>query len=345
MFTINTFSITRLNNAEFTGFMINLQKAIATNDATNLGVSTILPSFSSTLERLIDQVYNAGGSAYTVAMQQQDDRRIQIFRRIRLRLQTTLYAETNQTLLALQPVVQTHLLSKYATKISQMAYHAKTAVIEGFLYDLTTKLGDEGIEALGIGEEITALEEANNGFIAAYNARAVERAEGDTGVTVKLRQEMFSIYQQICFTVQYLANTLDQTLAEKATACPAFIAVLNVILDDAKKRYIQRLANGNDDEDDDDIEDGGDNGNGGGSTGTGDSEDEGDDNGSGSGSNPSNPSDDGGSGGSDNGGDDSNGGNGGGNSNGGGEQSSGGNTTDPNAPSENGVVNGDEVSF
>ena len=244
MFTINTFSISRLNNAEFTGFMINLQKAMTTSDTADLGVSTILPSFSSTLQRLVDQVYNAGGSAYTVAMQQEDDRRIQIFRRIRLRLQTALYAETNETLLAIQDDVQNHLLSKYATKISQMAYHAKTAVIQGFLYDLNTKLDQTAIAALGIGDDITRLDDANTAFITAYNARAVERAEGDTGVTVKLRQEMFAIYQQICFTVQYLANSADQTLAEKAAACQAFIAVLNVILEDVKKRYLQRLANG-----------------------------------------------------------------------------------------------------
>ncbi len=144
----------------------------------------------------------------------------------------------------MQSTVQTHLLNKYATKISQMAYHAKTAIIQGFLYDIRNKLDETAIAALGIQEDVAALEQSNTAFISAYNARATERAQGDTGVTVKLRQEMFALYQQICFSVQYLANTVDETLTEKAQACQEFIAVLNVILDDAKKRYLQRLANG-----------------------------------------------------------------------------------------------------
>ena len=322
--------------------MINLQKAITTSDSTKLGLSTVLPSFGSTLQKLIDQVYNSNGSEFTAIMQEQDDRRIQIFRRIRLRLQVVLYAETNPQLIALQTTVQTHLLNKYATKISQMAYHAKTAVIQGFLYDINDKLGDDGISALGISDDVMALEEANNAFITAYNSRSAERASGDTGVTVKLRQEMFALYQQICFTTQYLANTIDETLADKAKACQDFIAVLNVILVDAKKRYLQRLANGTDE---DDLEEGTDENtdNGGNGSGEGDgggtnhgsnqnTEDEGGSN-SGSGDNGSGGSDSGSNSGSDSG------------SNSGSGSNSDDNTTDPNKPSENGVVNGDEVSF
>ena len=355
MFTINTFSIPRLNNAEFTGFMINLQKAITTSDSTKLGLASVLPSFGSTLQKLIDQVYNSNGSEFTAIMQEQDDRRIQIFRRIRLRLQVVLYAETNPQLIALQTTVQTHLLNKYATKISQMAYHAKTAVIQGFLYDLNDKLGDDGISALGISDDVLALEEANNAFITAYNSRSAERASGDTGVTVKLRQEMFALYQQICFTTQYLANTIDETLADKAKACQDFIAVLNVILVDAKKRYLQRLANGTDEDDleegtDENTDNGGNGSSEGGNTNTGDnsgSNDSGsgsDNSGSGSGSGAGDNSGSNGSGsGSDNSGSGS--GSGSGSDNSGSGSNSDDNTTDPNKPSENGVVNGDEVSF
>ena len=56
MFTINSFSISKLNNAEVTGFYINLQKAITTNDPTKLGLIEVLPNFGTTLQKLIDQV-------------------------------------------------------------------------------------------------------------------------------------------------------------------------------------------------------------------------------------------------------------------------------------------------
>ncbi len=240
MFSINNFSIQRLNNAEFTGFFINLQKAIEQNEAEKLGVDGMMTTFNETLQKLVDQVYNTTGSAYTAAMIAADERRVAIFRRIRLRLQTVLYAESNETLLACKDTVQYHLLGKYPSKVAQSAYHGKTAIIQGFLLDLRTKLDGEALAALGIAGDIENLEAVNNEFIEAYNSRATERSEGDTGLTASLRVDMNELYQQICVTTQYFANLSDEANAEKAAACQAFIGALNIILSDAKKRLAQR---------------------------------------------------------------------------------------------------------
>ena len=351
MFTINSFSISKLNNAEVTGFYINVQKAITTGDPTKLGLAEVLPNFGSTLQKLIDQVYTTTGSEFTAAMLEADVKRDQTFKRIRLRLQMVDVAEDNPAIKAVKDVVKTHLLAKYTSKVPQLPYQEESAILRGFIFDLNDKLGDDGIAALGIGDDLSSLEDANNSFIAAYNQRATERAEGDTGLTLKLRQEMYALYQQICFITQYLANTTDTANAEKATACQAFIAVLNVLLADAKKRYNQRINNGAGDEE------------GEGGEGHTDSSDSTDDSGSGSGSGeghtePTDPTDNGGSGngsgsgsGSDSGNSGSNTGNndnsGSGNSQGSGSDSGSGsdNTSDPNKPSDGGVVNGDEVSF
>jgi hypothetical protein len=355
MFTINTFSISKLNNAEYTGLMINIQKAITTNDPTKLGLVEVLPNFGTTLQKLIDQVYTTSGSEFTAAMLNADDKRDQTYKRIRLRLMMVDVAEDNPAIKAVKDVVKAHLLSKYTSKVPQLPYQEESAILRGFIFDLNDKLGEDGIAALGIADDMTALEDANNAFIAAYNSRATERAEGDTGLTVKLRQEMYALYQQVCFVTQYLANSTETANAEKATACQAFIAVLNVLLSDAKKRYNQRISNGTGEE-------------GEGGEGHTDSSDSTDDSGSGSGSGeghtePTEPTDNGGSnGGSNSGSGNSDSGNSGsdtgnsgntdnsgsGNSQGSGSDSgsgSNGNTTDPNKPSDGGVVNGDEVSF
>ena len=349
MFTINSFSISKLNNAEITGFFINLQKAMTSDDPATLGLSEVVDPYADTLQRLIDQVYTTTGSEYTAAMLAADEKRDQTYKRIRLRLQMVDVAEDNAAIKAVKDVVKTHLLSKYGAKVPQLPYQEETAIIEGFLYDLEDKLGTEGMDALGITTDYTALEDANNAFVTAYNARSVERAEGDTGLTVKIREEMISLYMQICFITQFLANSVDDENAEKAAACQAFIGVLNVILSDVRKRYNQRTSNGSTEDDEeeggnpddssdeigdegeghtdatDPTDDGG-SGNGSGSNGSTDSGDSQDNGGnSGSSSNPSNPSN------SSNPSNPSEGGS--------------GNTTDPNAPSESGVVNGDEVSF
>ena len=344
MFTINTFSISKLNNAEYTGLMINIQKAITTNDPSKLGLVEVLPNFGTTLQKLIDQVYTTSGSEFTAAMLNADDKRDQTYKRIRLRLQMVEVAEDNPAIKAVKDVVKAHLLSKYTSKVPQLPYQEESAILRGFIFDLNDKLGEDGIAALGIADDMTALEDANNAFIAAYNSRATERAEGDTGLTVKLRQEMYALYQQVCFVTQYLANSTETANAEKATACQAFIAVLNVLLADAKKRYNQRTNNGTDEEGE------------GGSTNPDDSSDtipdEGGEGGSGSGSG----SDNSGSGSNTGNTDNSGSGSGSGNSNTGTDNSgsgsgsnsgsgSGDNTSDPNKPSDSGVVNGDEVSF
>ena len=327
MFSINSnFSISRLNNAEITAFYINVQKAITTNDPSKLGVIGILPAFGSKLQELIDRVYVSQGSEFTAAMKAADDRRCLIFRRIRLRLQMVEVAEQNEALLAIQDVVRTHLLSKYVATVTSKAYQERTSILQGFILDLNEKLGDSGIATLGLAEDITALEDANNEFIAAYAQRTAEKAEGNMGVTLRLRDEMYDIYLQLIYTVQYLANSTDEANAEKATACQAFIAHVNVLLSDAKKRLEQRLSNG-------DTE-GGEGSNEGHTEPTESTENGGSNEGGQGGGN-------GGSNSVDNGAIDGSTENNGGTS----DSNTTDNTTDPNQPSENGVVNGDDVSF
>ena len=331
MFSINSnFSISRLNNAEITAFYINVQKAITTNDPSKLGVIGILPAFGSKLQELIDRVYVSQGSEFTAAMKAADDRRCLIFRRIPLRLQMVEVAEQNEALLAIQDVVRTHLLSKYVATVTSKAYQERSSILRGFILDLNEKLGDNGIETLGLANDITALEDANNAFIAAYAQRTAEKAEGSMGVTAHLRDEMYDLYLQMIYTVQYLANSTDEANAEKATACQAFIAHVNVLLSDAKKRLEQRLSNGDTEE-----------GEGGSNAG--------DEGGQGSNEGGNGGSNEGGQGGSnsvDNGAiDGSNENNGGTSSGGNGDSNTTDNTTDPNQPSENGVVIGDDVSF
>ena len=244
MFTINSFSISKLNNAEITAFFINVQRAMSNPE--NLGVSDVSTTYDETLQKLIDQVYITAGSEFTAAMQSADFKRDQIYKRIRLRLQLVELADDDAPLSALRDTVKTHLLAKYGSSIPQLAYQEETAIVKGFLYDLGQKLTEDDMDTLGISADYAALEQANNAFITAYNSRSAARAEGDRGVTLKLRGEMIDLYQRICFSTQYLANSTLEENATKAAACQTFVGVVNVLLEDAKRRYNQRIANGAD---------------------------------------------------------------------------------------------------
>ena len=341
MIQINSnFSISRLNNPEITAFYINVQKAINTATPENLGIGEMYPAYNAKLQELIDRVYVSQGSEFTAAMKAADDRRCLIFRRIRLRLQMVEVAEQNEALLACQEVVRTHLLTKYVANVTSRAYQERTSILKGFVLDLNEKLDEDAIEALGLANDIAALESANNAFIAAYAQRTAEKAEGNLGVTQRLRDEMFDLYLQLTCIVQYLANSTDTANAEKATACQGFIAHVNVLLSDAKKRLEQRLSNG-----DTGTEEGGgtDEGQGGSNEGGSNGGSNGGDSGANDGSNGN--TGDNGSGGS-NGGSNSGStsGDGGSNAgNGGSNPSDGG--SDPNKPNGEGTISDGEITF
>ena len=353
MYTINSFSISKLNNAEITAFFINLQRTMTSPES--LGIGAINEPFNTTLQKLIDQVYITSGSEHTASMQAADKKRDLIYKRIRLRLQLVDLSDDNEALSAIRDTVKTHLLDKYGAGVPQLPYQEETAILKGFLYDIGQKLTEDEQEALGISEDVAALEMANNAFITAYNAHSVARAEGDKGVTVKLRGEMCALYQQICFTTQYLANTTDEANAAKATACQNFIGVLNVILEEAKRRYNQRLAGLGDD-----SMEGGEEGEG--HTDSTDSTDSGESNGGNSSDEGGNEGNSGSEGGSTNTGDSgsnssnpsnpSNGSNpseGGTNPSNPSNPSEGGNTSeggsDPNKPNGEGTISDGEITF
>ena len=242
MYSFYSFSISKLNNAEYLAFIINFQKAIKQATAASLGLEdSLMTSYATLQQSITDQVYNALGSEQTLAMQNADDKRDKIFRRIMLRLQMVLYAEENAELNNVKDAVQSIILSKYTIKVTSMPMQEETGVLSGFIYDLEQRLDGEVLSTLGISDDLDNLKSANEEFISAYNLRSQQRAAGDTGLTSRLRTQMNELYQRICLIVQYNANDTLEANATKAAACQSFIGVANVLLSDAKKRYNTRL--------------------------------------------------------------------------------------------------------
>ncbi len=241
MYLINSFSISRLNNAEITGFLINVQKQISKSTANAIGIDTELnTAYNDALRLLVDQVYTTQGSLHTTAMQEADKKRDVIYKRIRLKLQAVEVAEEGSQLQKIADKVQTFFLSRYGSGVVQKPYQEETAILQGFLFDLHDKLDDDDVELLNIEGDITRLEQANNAFIEAYQLRAAEKAEGDVARTQKLRNELCDYFAQICIILQFYANSSD----DKAAACQDFIKHLNVILADAKYRLDHRSGKG-----------------------------------------------------------------------------------------------------
>ena len=243
MFTINTFALSKLNNAEFVGYCVNLSNLVERAEASKLGLETELVSqFTAVKQKLIDQVYSTVGSQYTAEMKAADIKRDKIYKRIQLKIQIICEAEEGSQMLQFKDRLEASILSKYNYAVMSMAQQAESAVLQGFIHDMRAFFTEDDLDDMGLATDLTNLESANQEFIAAYANRTDERAASDIGLTVKLRTQMQEIIAQLCFTVQYLANSLVEANADKAAACQSFIASLNVVLADVKKRWNQRTS-------------------------------------------------------------------------------------------------------
>ena len=252
MQTVTNFNIARLNNAEFTGLQLNFQKAVKQRTVAKLGIdATEFATYEQLLDSLVDQVYVSQSSAYSAEMKELDEKRDNVYYRILLRLELVNHGSDVRSLANAKAAVVTHLLGKYGYGVTKKAYQQVTAIYEGFLMDVRSKLTEDDIETLGIDNDLTALENANKAFINAYNGRTVEQASKEQGVTTRLRQELMGCYEKFVLVTQYFANTTEaEGQVAEAETCQKFIAQLNVLLADAKRLYKRRTGKGGESEDD-----------------------------------------------------------------------------------------------
>ena len=242
MFSINTFSVNRLNNAEFVGLMINLGNLIERCEASKMGLDeTLVTNFNAKKQQLIDQVRVSAASELTAKMNAANDKRIRMFKLANYTLRKTEVDDRGGSMTELCERVGTLILKPYSMAILRLPQQELTTVLSGFIYDMRNKFDSDELEDLGVDREIDNLESANQEFIAAYSARAAQRAEAGSALTQQLRLEMVDLYMSICFTTQYYANSELEANATKAKACQEFIGVANQILTEAKSRYQQRM--------------------------------------------------------------------------------------------------------
>lgn len=191
---------------------------------------------------MTDQVYATLGSEYTVKMQEADDRRSAIYKRVLTKLQVVNYAETDRDLNKIKEVVKQVFLSKYKMQVSSIAQQERTAIISGFIYDLKERLDEEAQEILGVYSDVVSLEGANNAFIASYNGRNVERIEGEKGITLTCRKQLTDLFILTSLLIQYTANQpAEGESATKVQDCIDYVNRVNGLLEDAKVRLNQRL--------------------------------------------------------------------------------------------------------
>ncbi len=239
--TISTIDMARLKNAEHVQLHSNVRNLVTTATPTKLGLADVV--FTPYRDAILveqDIVNKATGSAYTLEMQEADQKRDQIFKRVRKKLELCELEDESTTAYKATRVVKKHLLAKYPGSVCQLPYQEESATLAGFVLDCRELLTDEQVEGIGIDSDLDDLESANIKFGRMYQERVGERAEGDTRLSLKLRAATDQAYQVLTLSLNALANDPTPANATQVAAVRELVGKMNVVIKEAKDRLNQR---------------------------------------------------------------------------------------------------------
>ena len=239
MQSISTLPFAQLKNAEHVAFFNNVAIEIEKKTAESLGLTVSqMQAYRTAIDAEQDIVNRSMASTYTAEMEAMDAERDRLYRLVRLKLQACLLANAGSAQAKLAESVEKNLINKYGNDIVGMAYQEETALLRGFILDVTNFFDEDQIQTLGITSELTDLQTANDSFADLYNERAVERSYSTAEMTKKLRAATEELYRLLALHLEFKANTDS---SEIGVACGESLAVVNQIVKDARTRLNQRL--------------------------------------------------------------------------------------------------------
>ena len=236
---IPTLTFAQLKNAEHVAFFNNVAIELEKKTAESLGLTASqLTAYRDAVDAEQDIVNRSMASIYTAEMEAMDIERDRLYRLIRHKLQECELENPGSPKAKLNESVQKNLLNKYGNEIVGMPYQEETALLRGFILDVTNFFDEDQIQTLGITSDLIDLETANNSFSDQYNERATERSFSTTELTKKLRADTEEHYAHMALHLEFKANG-DTT--EVGVACGESLAVVSQIVKDARTRLNQRL--------------------------------------------------------------------------------------------------------
>ena len=232
---IDSIVLTKLRNAEHVQFHTNVRNVINTEGAETMGMSqAVFMPYLQAIAKEQDIVNRTVASAYTREMEDADKKRISMFRRVRRKLELVNLAEPEEVdLISAQNIVNAALLGKYPSTTVNLAYQEKTSTITGFVQDCRTLLTSKQVKAIGIDDDLDALEAYNQAFGQIYQERISERALNPV-ISAELREATDEAYRLICVTLNGLANIIDPAKTEQIEATRECVTLINQVVKEAK---------------------------------------------------------------------------------------------------------------
>lgn len=232
--TIKDIQLKRLNNAEYTQFLSNVEAFITKATPAKLGLEdSLFSAYQTNVAKLTEIAKHTTASKETQTLETLDQERDSLVGY----LLTSVRNERKSPIKARKEAATAlYLTTKLYAGIQSMPNRQETQHIESLCTDLSHSENTAHIATLGLSEAVSALNTTNQKYKKLTADRTEAKVSLPTENIKQVRHTTDAQYTEI--TLRAFAQSVALPSAEAST----FIASLNVLIDETSHAYKQRLA-------------------------------------------------------------------------------------------------------
>ena len=231
---IKTFSLHKLNNAEYANFANRMLNLAADTGPEAMGIEDAdLDRYSVLLTQLNDLVARSYASAETAELAELDKQRDVLGKYII----DTVSAAVDVPLASKAAAAKAlSLVLKPYKGFHDLPNQQETVTVAGMVLDLSKEENAAHVQTLGLTEFVNELNLTNTRYLTLTEQRTQSRESAKTDNSKTLRTEMDALYDYIT-TVGFCMSVVTPT-ADTAN----FVTQLNAVIDEVNTAYTQRIA-------------------------------------------------------------------------------------------------------
>lgn len=222
---IKNIYLTRLNNAQYLHFMIEVEKLVRTATLEKLQISEkLFQKFQENIKTLTEKAYENRSEQQTKELMKLDKERDNIVRY----LLTSIRNERKSHIVKRKEASESlYEATKNYKNVPTMEYNEESVAIRALLSDLASDKNAKDVATLGLTATLEHLKTLNEDFEKQMGDRTFVQSSKETGSTKKVRKETNLIYDEIALRAQ------SQSIAIPSVEASTFVAVLNKLIDDS----------------------------------------------------------------------------------------------------------------
>ncbi|MFK8268030.1 DUF6261 family protein [Capnocytophaga cynodegmi] len=222
---IKNIYLTRLNNAQYLHFMIEVEKLVRTATLEKLQISEkLFQKFQENIKILTEKAYENRSEQQTKELMKLDKERDNIVRY----LLTSIRNERKSHIVNRKEASESlYEATKNYKNVPTMEYNEESVAIRALLSDLASDKNAKDVATLGLTATLEHLKTLNEDFEKQMGDRTFVQSSKETGSTKKVRKETNLIYDEIALRAQ------SQSIAIPSVEASTFVAVLNKLIDDS----------------------------------------------------------------------------------------------------------------